>query len=67
MPGAHQNATCTPKERLGPYQMLVLSKIDAGCPARCQVAPKMPHAHQKIHWVPSKMLGGKLDVTYPAK
>ena len=65
--GAQQDATCSPRERLGLYQMLVLSKIHAGCPARCQEAPKMSDAHQKIHWVPSKMLGGQLNVTCPPK
>jgi len=65
--GAQQDATCPPKQRLGPYQRLVLYKIHAGCPAKCQVAPKMPGAQQNIHWVPMKMLGGQINVTCPPK
>jgi len=74
MPGGHQNTTCSPKLMLGAHKddkrtpkSHVLRKINAGCPPRCQASTKMPHAHQKKHWVSMKMLGGQRNSTCSPK
>jgi len=67
MPGEHQNTRCPEKKGWVLIKMLVLTKINAGCPAKCHESIKMPGAHQKKHWVPMKMLGGQLNATFPTK
>jgi len=67
MPDAHQDVSWPPISH-------VPRKINNGCPARCQVPTKMPHAHQKKGWVltkcwcsPKYILGAQQDARWHPK
>jgi len=67
MPDAHQDVRWPPNSH-------VPMKINTGCPTRCHVVTKMPHAHQKKGWVltkcwcsPKYMLGGQQDARWHPK
>jgi len=67
MPDAHQDVRWPPNSH-------VPRKINTGCPSRCHVPTKMPHAHQNTGWVLTKfwcstkyMLGAQQDARWHPK
>jgi len=61
MPGAHQDARWPPNSH-------VPKKINTGCPPRCHVPTKRPHAHQKKGWVLTMLLVlSKIHAGCPAR
>jgi len=57
----------TKRDTAYPPKDHVTSKINSGCPTRCQLVTKTPRTHQKYHTVPSNIPGGTQNARWPPK